>query len=530
MMPNFNVQNKKVESLLQKASQFTVGDILRKNARTKPDHLAVALGERQLTFAQLNQEVNRLANSFSNLGIERGDRVAILSENRMEYCQVIYAAAKLGVIVPALNWRFSEGELKESILLTTPETILVSAEHLGKLRALFSGLPFVKRIILLDKDEDKSRLPQISTHRYEDLISTGSPEEVQKEVTMEDGLIILYTSGTTGVPKGAIISHRAMIARSLFFGITFGLAEEDGFVAWAPMFHMASTDQMIATHALGGKVIIMRRYDPCEMASLLEKERLGWLIMMPGAIEPLIAELRTRPIKIKGLKAVGAMADLVPPAQISELTSILGAPYVNTFGSTETGLPPATGSLIPMGSTTFSLSKKESSLCEIRLVDENDNEVPVGDPGELIIRGPTLFSGYWNNPETNKKDFKDGWFHTGDVFQRNPDGSLDFVDRRKYMIKSGGENIYPAEIERVLMSYPGVQEAVVIRIKDPQWGEVPKAYIASEKKIDQAKLADFCRRHLARYKIPKSIKCVSLDQFPRSTTGKILRSKVEKWA
>jgi len=224
------------------------------------------------------------------------------------------------------------------------------------------------------------------------------------------------------------------------------------------------------------------------------------------------------------------MADLVPPAQISELTSILGAPYVNTFGSTETGLPPATGSLIPMGSTTFSLSKKESSLCEIRLVDENDNEVPVGDPGELIIRGPTLFSGYWNNPETNKKDFKDGWFHTGDVFQRNPDGSLDFVDRRKYMIKSGGENIYPAEIERVLMSYPGVQEAVVIRIKDPQWGEVPKAYIASEKKIDQAKLADFCRRHLARYKIPKSIKCVSLDQFPRSTTGKILRSEVEKWA
>jgi fatty-acyl-CoA synthase len=295
------------------------------------------------------------------------------------------------------------------------------------------------------------------------------------------------------------------------------------------MYHMASTDQMIATHALGGKVIIMRRYDPREMVAVLENERLGWLIMMPGAIEPLMTELRARAPKIKGLKVVGAMADLVPSAQISELTSLLGAPYVNTFGSTETGLPPATGSLIPIGLTSFSLSKQESALCELRLVDENDNNAAVGEPGELIIRGPTLFSGYWNNQETNEKDFRGGWFHTGDVFRRNPNGSLDFVDRRKYMIKSGGENIYPAEIERVLMSYPGVQEAVVVRVKDPQWGEVPKAYIAVEKEIDQGKLIDFCRQHLARYKIPKSIKSVSLAEFPRSTTGKILRSEVEKW-
>ena len=162
-------------------------------------------------------------------------------------------------------------------------------------------------------------------------------------------------------------------------------------------------------------------------------------------------------------------------------------------------------------------------------MNEKDVDVAVGESGEIIIRGPTLFSGYWGNSEANEKDFRGGWFHTGDVFRRNPNGTLDFLDRKKYMIKSGGENIYPAEIERVLMSYPGVQEAVVVRVKDQKWGEVPKAYVACEEKVDVAKLLEFCYQRLARYKAPKSIKFVSADQFPRSTTGKVLRSELEKW-
>jgi len=529
MDTNFDLGKTMVNSFIKRASYFTVGDILAKNARIKAGQVAVASEGRELTYAQLNEEVNKLGNSLDDLGIRRGDRMAILSENRIEYCEAIYAAAKLGVIVPALNWRFSSHELKESILLTTPETILVSQEYFPALESILESLPFIKRLILLDKIKNKVEFQTISVYHYEDLISSGSPEEIHKEVTIEDGLLILYTSGTTGVSKGAIISHRALITISMVFLLTFNLISDDSFIAWSPMFHMASTDYLIATHSMGGKVIIMRRYDPAKIASVLERERISWLFVMPGAVDTLIAELKARPRNIKGVKAVGAMADLIPPAQISELTTLLGAPFYNSFGSTEGGPAPASGSFIPVGFLPVSLSKTESLFCEVRLVDEKDVDVAVGESGEIIIRGPTLFSGYWGNSEANEKDFRGGWFHTGDVFRRNPNGTLDFLDRKKYLIKSGGENIYPAEIERVLMSYPGVQEAVVVRVKDQKWGEVPKAYVACKEKVDAAILLEFCYQRLARYKAPKSIKFVSADQFPRSTTGKVLRSELEKW-
>ena len=527
---NFDVGSKNVELLINQASQFTVGDILRKNTRVRPERVALVFDGREWTFAELNQEVNKLANSLAQLGIDRGDRVAILSENRVEYCEMFHAAAKLGIIVPAFNWRFSERELKESILLTTPETILVSQEHFAKLQHILNDLPFVKRVILLDKIKDVALPRATSIYLYEDLIATGSPAEVNREVLAEDAFMILYTSGTTGVSKGAIISHRAMIARAMLFAVTLGVTENDADIVWSPMYHMSAANHIIATHTTGGKVIILKRYDPGEIVALLEKEPIRRLPMMPGAIESLIDELKKKgSLGIKGVKSVGAMADLVPPGQIAELTSLIGAPYLNSFGSTEGGLAPATGNFIAIGKIPTGLSKKESHICEIRLVDENDNDVPTGKPGELIMRGPTLFSGYWNDPETNEKDFRGGWFHTGDVLRRNPDGTLDYIDRRKYMIKSGGENIYPAEIERVLMSYPGVQEAVVVRIKDQKWSEVPKAYVACEKGVTKSKLMEFCRQHLARYKVPKYIEFVSVDNFPRSTTGKVIRAEVEKW-
>ena len=172
------------------------------------------------------------------------------------------------------------------------------------------------------------------------------------------------------------------------------------------------------------------------------------------------------------------MADLVPPHVMAEVTDLLRAPYLNSFGSTETGLPPATRSLIPIGAVPASLSKEQSAFCEIKLVDSADNEVATGMPGELAIRGPTVFSGYWQAEETNARDFRGGWFHMGDVFRRNDDGSLDFVDRAKYMIKTGGENVYPAEIERVLMSDPRITEAAVVRVPDAKWGEVPVAFVS----------------------------------------------------
>jgi fatty-acyl-CoA synthase len=222
------------------------------------------------------------------------------------------------------------------------------------------------------------------------------------------------------------------------------------------------------------------------------------------------------------------MPDLIPRHQIAEVTRALNAPYLNSFGSTETGIPPASGSLIQIGTAPERLSKRLNSFCEVRLVDETDADVPDGVPGELAFRGPTLFSGYWQADAANAEDFRGGWFHLGDMFRRNPDGSFDFVDRAKYLIKTGGENVYPAEIEQVLLADARVADAVVVRRADPRWGEVPVAFVArTDDTLDAEELMEACRARLAGYKRPKEIRFVALADLPRSTTGKIQRHEIE---
>jgi fatty-acyl-CoA synthase len=222
------------------------------------------------------------------------------------------------------------------------------------------------------------------------------------------------------------------------------------------------------------------------------------------------------------------MADLVPRPQIAELTTLMGAPYANTFGSTETGGAPASRGLIEIGTTPDRLSKVQSSLCELRLVDEDDNDVPDGEPGEAILRAPSLFSGYWRAPEANAAAFRNGWYHMGDVFRRNADATLDFVDRRKYLIKSGGENIYPAEIEGVLLASPRIETAVVVRRADARWGEVPVAFVVRrDDQLTADEVVAMCRGKIANYKVPKDVKFISDADVPRSTSGKVKRQDLE---
>jgi fatty-acyl-CoA synthase len=331
------------------------------------------------------------------------------------------------------------------------------------------------------------------------------------------------------LPKGAVISHRAEIIRNLVVRAEFGIATDDTFVAWSPLYHMGAADCALGTLMSGGKVIVVDGFDAPRLAEIVAKEELGWLLLMPGMVGEFAAELEARATRPKGVRLCGVMADLVPPAEIARITRLLGAPYANTFGATETGCPPCSSNRIPIGVVPTSLSKEQSPFCEVKLVDANDEEVEDGTPGELCMRGPTLFSGYWRALGVNAHEFRGGWFHMGDVFSRNPDGSLDFVDRRKYLIKSGGENIYPAEIERVLMQDERVAEAAVVRRTDPKWGEVPVAFVAKrDAALTEDDLRRLCRSALAGYKQPKEIHFISVEEFPRSASGKIQRHELEK--
>lgn len=494
------------------ARRTNVGTLFHARVPADPDRRAVVDGERMLTYAELEERSNRLANGLLERGLVAGDRFALLARNRLEYIEVELAAAKTGLILAALNWRLADRELTHCIKLVEPRMVIAEAGFGAQLDRLDIGA--VERIAL---GED-----------YEAMLAGAAASYPDRDIDPENGLVILYTSGTTGLPKGALISHRAMIARAMCMAAELNMPIGDSFCAWAPFYHMASTDAAIGTLLRGGTVHVVDGYDPDRLVEVLERERMQWFILMPGMVGEFATLLRDRKVTVKGVGCCGAMADLVPREDIAAASTALGAPFVNSFGATETGLPPATSSLLPIGIPPVSLSKRQSAFCELRLVDPDDNEVAVGTPGEVALRGPTLFSGYWNADETNAHDFRNGWFHMGDVLRRNADGTLDYVDRVKYLIKSGGENIYPAEIEQVILADPRVREAVVVRRPDRRWGEVPIAFVVPTGEAPTAEeILAHCRAHLSSYKRPKDIRFLRDDELPRSTTGKVQRHALE---
>ncbi len=499
-------------SAIKRSAGSTVAGLFQEHARRAPDTIALVDDRVTRTYAELNDRTARLANFLMSHGVKAGDRIAVLSENRAEYLELDIAAARIGAIVACQNWRLAKPELRHCLDLVAPKLVFVSERHREALAQIETAID-----------------PIVIGAAYEKLIDAAAPLEEIAELDPEEPFLILYTSGTTGLPKGAIISHRAEIARNMTLRAEFGIQPFDTFAAWSPLYHMGAAEFSLGTLMAGGKVIVIDGFDQPRLAEIVAREKLGWLLLMPGMVGEFANFLDDNAVTAKGIRVCGVMADLVPPADIQRITMLLGAPYANTFGATETGCPPCSSSLIPIGVAPTSLSKEQSPFCEIRLVDAEDKEVEDGLPGELCMRGPTNFSGYWEAPETNAEDFRGGWFHMGDVFVRNADGTLDFVDRVKYLIKSGGENIYPAEIERVILDDPRIADAAVVRKPDDKWGEVPIAFVARrDDKLQKEDLYRKCRNELAGYKQPKDIIFIDVDTFPRSASGKIQRHELEK--
>jgi acyl-CoA synthetase (AMP-forming)/AMP-acid ligase II len=486
------------------ATGATVYSLVAMRARHTPDAPAITENGVTIRFGALLERVERVAADLAWRGVVRGDRVAMLSENRVEYTLVQLACAKLGAIVACQNWRLATAELRHCVMLVEPRLMLVSRRYRETAEALGLDGPI---------------------HALEDL---GRDGETIAAAGPEDPFLIIYTSGTTGLPKAAVISQRAEIARMCALRMDLRIEPEDGYIAWAPMFHMGGTEHLLATLMSGGHGFVVDGFDADAILDIVADHRIGWLMLVPATIEPLIARIEARGPRVAGIKALGCMADLVPAAIVARITEALGAPYLNSFGATETGMPPFSGGLIAPGTIPPSLDKRLSSLIDIRLVGADGADVPHGQPGEAWVRGPTVFSGYWNAEQANIDSFRDGWFRMGDLLRQTKHGYA-FVGRSKYLIKSGGENIYPAEIERVLLADPRVADAVVVRRPDPRWGEVPVAVIArNEDSFDAATVERLCRQSLAGYKRPRDVLFVDMASLPRSASGKIIREEVER--
>ncbi len=516
-----NAAGEGAESTIRRATVSTVGSLFCQRASFVPERVALedASTGRSRTYAEVRDRTSRLASFLASRHVTRGSRVAVLSENRSEYLEVFLAVARLGAIVACQNWRLAPPEILHCLDLVEPACVFVSERHAGVLPSKYD------RHAIAFGDAFEAAIAS-----YPRL-----PFDVAGDVEPEDPLLILYTSGTTGLPKGAVLSHRAEIVRNLVTRAEFGVAVDDTFAAWSPLYHMGGAENSLGTLMAGGTVLVVDGFDRAVLADVVANRALGWLLLMPGMVGAFADELEEKNVVAKSVRVCGVMADLVPPADIARITKLLRAPYANTFGATETGCPPCSSSLIPIGVVPSRLSKEVSPFCEVRLVDADDQIVPNGSPGELAMRGPTLFSGYWRAEETNRRDFRGGWFHMGDVFVRNDDGTLDFVDRVKYLIKTGGENVYPAEIERVLMQDERVADAAVVRRPDPKWGEVPVAFVAKRAEVaatlptlDAQSLFARCRRELAGFKQPKGICFLAFEAFPRSASGKVQRHELEK--
>jgi fatty-acyl-CoA synthase len=504
-------QSSSAPAQLAAAGCATVFGLFRDQARLFPTHEAIRDGRTRLCYGELLRRVEAAAGALSAQSVVAGDRIALLSENRSEVLELMLAAARAGVCVACQSTRASQRELAHCLDLAQPKMVFCSAQQRAKLDALDVQLFVVE-----------------FGQAYEAFIDGAAPDSTP-EADPEQALLILYTSGTTGLPKGAVISQRAEIYRNLVIRAEFGVATSDAFVAWSPLYHMGAADPSLGTLMAGGTVIIVAGFDADALCDLVSSERIGWLLLMPGMVQQFADELERRHIAPLCVKLCGVMADLVPPHEIARITRLLDAPYANTFGATETGCPPCSSSLIPPGVAPERLSKLKSPFCEIRLVDENDQDVPPGEPGEMCVRGPTLFSGYFRAPETNADALRGGYYHMGDVFRQNADGTLDFVDRVKYLIKSGGENIYPAEIERAILRDARVLAVAVVRQRDERWGEVPVAFVVRrDDSFGEADVEALCRAELASFKRPKRVLFVSGDALPRTVTGKIQRHVLEK--
>jgi acyl-CoA synthetase (AMP-forming)/AMP-acid ligase II len=534
MSLNFELGVPDQEQFVDSIRQFTIGDVLRKQARTDPDAVAVRERGHELTYGQLESRVNRLANALIKQGHEPGEATfAILSENRSEFIEVMYASAVLGCLIGAQNWRLEEAELVHCVDTVDPDVVFVSDRHAEKLAWIESECESEPEYVCFDDGDGVD----ISTASYGDLLASGedSPPSLDRSIDPEQGFVVMYTSGTTGMPKGVVISHRAEFARANQVILDYGLEKGDSYPSWAPMFHMGGIDWIVTTAVLGGTYYPIDGFDADRIVEVLQTadSPLSWLILFPGMLDRLLdalEETSTDPSAYQELRSVGALLDLMNGETLARITEILDAPAQNTYGSTETGHA-TSGNKIPPGvePTGDRLDKEESPFIQVEIVDRDRNPLGRGESGEVAVRGPTVCSGYLENPEANRSEFEDGWFYTGDIMALNDDGTYSYMDRRKYLIKSGGENIYPAEIENVILDHELVEAASVVRHPDDKWGEVPRVVVGSHapEKLSREELLELAADELANYKLPHYIQIIDADDLPRSTTGKIVREDLE---
>jgi fatty-acyl-CoA synthase len=495
-----------------------IGFWLTKWAFLEGDKEALVDGERCLTYRELNIRVNRLAGSLQALGLAHGERCAILAYNCLEYVEVIFATAKLGVILVPLNWRLSPAELAFNFSDSGSETLIFDAEF-APVVAQLQEQTTIKRMIMLGSEVTSE------ADVYEDLLARQSDDEpaADQPVGLDTAHIIMYTAGTTGRPKGAVLSQGASFWNAINLTLDMNFNPDDRNLSVLPMFHIGGIGLFtLPVLYMGGTVVIQRTFDPAETLRLLRKEKITLFFGVAAVFLFLIQHADFNAEAFAKVRVVMSGGAPLPVSLVRQYHKA-GIVLQQGFGMSEAA--PS----IAILSKDLALEKAGSIgrplfHVDARVVDGDMNDLPAGVEGELVIRGPNLMQGYWNRPDATKEAFDGGWFHTGDIARMDADGDLYIVDRKKDMFISGGENVYPAEVENAIFELPQVAETAVIGIKDEKWGEVGRAIVVLKEgeQLGRAEVIDFLKGRLAKYKVPKQV--IFIDRLPRNAAGKVLKN------
>jgi fatty-acyl-CoA synthase len=502
---------------------MNLSDLISRNAAFAPDKPALRFEGQVCTYAEFTHRIDALAEAMqSQLGLRFGDRVGVLALNSPDYLTLLYACARLGAMLVPLNWR-----------LAVPEQMFIL--HDAAIKAFFVAEAFgavcdplrktLPQAVVIGMDYQPER-----GYFLADLIAAASGNAHLSRVDWPTPVLIVYTAGTTGRPKGAVLTQEALLWNGVMSQHMHAMTADDHILTVLPFFHVGGLNiQTTPALQLGATITIHARFTPTDTLHEIMQGRPTLSVLVPATIQALVGHASWHDTDLSSLRAVTTGSTLVPQSLVDAVT-VRGVPVLQVYGSTET-CPIAVytrmgGDLSRVGSTGL-----PGLLCDARVADESGHDMPPGTLGEVLVRGPNVLVEYWQNAAATADALRDGWFWTGDMAQRDLEGYFYIHDRKQNIIVSGGENIYPAEIERVLLEHSGVVEAAVIGAADPRWQEVPVAFVVMRAGavVTPGDLRALLLSQLARFKVPRDI--VFVNELPRNALGKVQHFRLrEDWA
>jgi len=518
--------------LMKELSRYNVGtwaDIIYRNSLLYPDQEAFVYGDTRITYSEFNTRINKLINALHEMGVRKGDVLGILSWSCLQFVEVYGASMKGGFIASPFNPRLRADELEYIINYSEANTLFVGPELIEVANSLKQRLPKVKNYISLE-----GSAPGMTA--YDDLLKSLSGEEPDVQVEEDDPVCIIYTSGTTGMPRGALYTQSRLIEDSKILVIDMSLEPGHKRVQITPLFHIAGNTHFRASLYSGGCNIIVKFFDAAETLEIIQRERATHMDFVPTHLAAMLNLPNLKKYDISSMKFLWYGASPMPLEVLKKGMKVFGPIFAQGYGQSESG--PAISHLSKEDHNVLDRPQKEQKKLgsagrpdigvQVRILDEKGNDVELGEVGEIAVRSKQTMVEYWHKPDDTKATLIKGWLHTGDMGYYDEEGYIYIADRKKDMIISGGENVYPREVEEVLYRHPAVLETAVIGIPDPYWVERVHAVVATKKGASTTaeELIAFCKKQIASYKAPKSVEFV--DALPKNPAGKILKRELRE--